>query len=154
MAQHAAELDVLIEHPLTLPAVPRPRPGDVMLTGELRPRQPPWFADVVEEIGRYLALPPNWDGHRARPVEPETVDAALDVMRPMFSVSTPRPVLAPTPRGTISWEWELDGLYVVVEFTSPTRAILFVDDGEVEREEPVQSDFSALLEVLARVNAH
>jgi hypothetical protein len=154
MAQRAAELDGLVEHPMTLPAGAWPQQVDAVLTRELRPRQPPWFADAVEEIGRYLVLPSNWDGHRGRVVDPETVSAALDVMRPMFSATTPRPVLAPTPRGTLSWEWELDGLYVVVEFTSPTRAHIYVEDDGCERDETVQSDFSPLLEVLARVNAN
>ncbi len=60
---------------------------------------------AMSELSKLTALPTNWDGYGAKPIDPATADNARAALAGLLP-NAPAPELTPNPNGTISMEWE------------------------------------------------
>jgi len=63
---------------------------------------------VAEELSRLRQLRPRWDGHRARPITREAIDAAARVLARLLDAQSEVPQFFPLPGGGIQVEWLAD----------------------------------------------
>jgi hypothetical protein len=75
----------------------RARHSDATVTEPL----PGWLAQTDEALQELLRLPPNWNSYGARPISPDNVRAAKDLLRAIVQPDTPRPSVVPTVGGGV-----------------------------------------------------
>ena len=89
---------------------------------------PAWFGPMVRSLERLLRLGPDWDTYGGCPLDPECVNAALELAFQSFRDDTPAPSVVPTSRGGLQFEWHTGGVDFEIEFLSATRVCGLFED--------------------------
>lgn len=89
---------------------------------------PAWVEPTVRSLGQLLRLAANWDTYGGRPVDPNCVAAALDLVFGTFTDDTPTPSVVPTNGGGLQFEWHTRGADLELEFRSATRLLGLFED--------------------------
>lgn len=71
--------------------IPRDRVANPLLT-------------LQRSIEVLAAMPPNWDGYGALPIDPLTAENAMRAVEALSEL--PSPEITPNPNGTLSFEWQ------------------------------------------------
>jgi hypothetical protein len=130
--------------------------GGTSLTFEYRddgnPR-PKWFRGVLAGFAKLAALPGNWDGEGALPVDRQAINRALAAIERLLPASAEAPSIVPLPDSGLQIEWHRSGADLEIEFR-PDGDIQFYYYEETtmdEREGPVGPNFIGIRELLPRV---
>jgi hypothetical protein len=114
---------------------------------------PAWLTDTEEALQKLLSLPPNWDSYDARPIAPEIVRSAVELLRKTARAETPRPTVVPTVRGGVQIEWHIHGIWIEIELLSAERVGILYEDRQdsTELELDLRSDTARLSSLIARL---
>lgn len=109
--------------------------------------------ELVQDIGRLMALGKNWDSYGAPPIDPYIAIAAMRFWLMNFGAGFPKPWVVPTNEGGIQFEWHKGGLDVEAEFRSRNEILGYYSDKETgdEWEGDISRDFEPFKEVLSRM---
>lgn len=77
--------------------------------------QPSWIMWAVRAAQQLLSLPENWDSYGARPVKPEAVVSALELLSMIMRLNTPLPEIVPTIQGGVQLEWHTRDIDLEIE---------------------------------------
>ncbi|MEQ8852908.1 hypothetical protein [Gimesia sp.] len=81
--------------------------GEGLLAERNEPVQ--WLQQCIINIWKLRDLPANWDSYGAKPVNPDSIQFAMEVMNALSSitgVSCPR--IAASPAGNVALSWDLE----------------------------------------------
>ena len=95
---------------------------------EIEGAPPTWVTPTVNALGRLLAMPRNWDSYGARPIDPASVGAAIELAFSLMTDSTPTPAVVPTSGGGVQLEWHTRGIDLEIEIRSPSRISACFED--------------------------
>ncbi|MBI3696221.1 MAG: hypothetical protein HY238_15465 [Acidobacteria bacterium] len=84
--------------------------------------------EIAQALSSLLALPTNWDSYGARPVNPECVSYALQLLRSTMKAETPAPAVVPTCAGGVQIEWHTRGIDLEIEIRSPGQSSVLYED--------------------------
>lgn len=121
------------------------------------------LATLEERIARFADLEPDWDSYGAKPIFPEAIAKAQNVLRSLIQRANPRLEervlsvwIAPLPNGGVLLEWRRAMADVEVEVTADGALDLVVEQRVGEADEtferadiPVEEIASLLDDVLA-----
>ena len=109
--------------------------------------------ELVQDIGRLMALEKNWDSYDAPPIDPHIAIAAMKFWLINFGAEFPKPWVVPTNEGGIQFEWHMGGLDVEAEFRSRNEILGYYIDKETgeEWEGDISHDFEPFKEILSRM---
>jgi hypothetical protein len=124
--------------------------GIVWLTS---PMLPEWMPDAVRDLEQLGALGPDWDSYGARPILPENIVTAFEVLLTLVKQDTPRPFVVPTVIGGVQLEWHTRKADLEIEVVAPLRLqVLWEPAGGSASEVEVVSDFVRLREWVAHLS--
>ena len=95
---------------------------------------PTWFRPSLTALVDLLNLPPGWNSHSAKPIKPENVAAAVQLLGALLGSDMPPPTVVPRVKGNIQLEWHTKRIDIEVYIDSPNRVHVLaedVSDGEV-----------------------
>ncbi|NUQ66492.1 MAG: hypothetical protein HUU20_28860 [Pirellulales bacterium] len=70
-------------------------------------------------MDRLAALPPNWDGESASPIDPEIIEAARNLITGLPEDIGCGPVVVPSADGHVQFEWNAGPVALELEIESP-----------------------------------
>lgn len=104
-------------------------PGhDGELVIEIGGDPPAWITPTLENLGRLLAMPRNWDTYGAKRVDPACVVSAFETALAVMQDETPSPSVVPTSEGGVQLEWHIRDIDLEIEFQSPSRILASFED--------------------------
>jgi hypothetical protein len=115
---------------------------------------PGWLVQTDEALQELLRLPPNWNSYGARPVSPDNVRAAKDLLRAIVQPETPRPSVVPTVGGGVQLEWHTGGIDLEIEIQAPGQYHVWLEDPQENlalQTEIDSADTPRLAELCARL---
>jgi hypothetical protein len=114
---------------------------------------PDWFPTIIASLEELADLPANWDSYGAKPIRRPSILAAIELLLCVVDDKTPAPIVVPTNRGTVMFEWHTRGIDLEVEVFSPGRLhVAFEVAGEdAEQEMEMDSDLSPLIDCIRRL---
>lgn len=89
--------------------------SDVHWWDEVRPLRPTWGDELERSLDSLTALPQGWDGEGASGVSEVAASEAEQLLARVAVDGAPRPFLAPTAEGGVSFEWRSPACTVIVE---------------------------------------
>lgn len=96
---------------------------------------PPWLYTVLGRIQHLMGLRPNWDSYGSRPIEPNSVNYALEFLRTSMPQEGKAPQIVPTSKGGLQLEWHANGIDLEVEVDPAGNVMLsFDNDGRSEEQ--------------------
>ena len=114
---------------------------------------PSWLPRAAERAGNLLLLPFDWDRLGAPPVEPMTIQTALDALCLFMDQNSSLPAWTPTREGGVQLDWHENGIDLEIEFqpSSSDGFAVFVDrEGQIsEWDGPVTSNLDLLRRVFS-----
>lgn len=123
--------------PALTPIWPRPvLPAPA--TAAIIERQFQWSVQVVARLLDLASLPVGWDGHRGRPVSPQSATYALDVLAAVMRPGTPAPSIVPLSGGAVQLEWHRKGWDIELEIGGPGETHLYTRELRTGDEEHVE----------------
>jgi hypothetical protein len=130
------------------------RDGELVVELRLKGEQPAWLEPTIRVMAELLRLPENWSSYPARPVEPEAVAWALDLLSRAMQPHTPAPSVIPTSRGDVELEWHTRGIDLEVHAASPGQVYVYYEDHVRGKEEELElgADLSPLVDILAELS--
>jgi len=75
---------------------------------------PQAFMKSVQGVVDVLGLPPGWNSYSAKPIEPRNAIRAIRLLAEFLEPTTPPPIIVPTVRGGIQFEWHTKGINIEV----------------------------------------
>src|SRR5206468_4162766 len=99
--------------------------------------------------------PENWNSYGARPIRPEIVHVAAQLLRETVNHNTPQPAVVPTVGGGVQLEWHTGGIDLEIEIASPEQFLVYNADSKDETEcelELSPSDLPRLAELITRLS--
>ena len=90
----------------------------VVVTFDFKRQAPLWLSETTRRLAQLINLQPDWNSYGARPVDLESISAALEVLLNIMGPDTPAPELVPTPRGTVQLEWHTHGIDLEIDVLS------------------------------------
>src|SRR5712692_6050436 len=78
---------------------------------------PTWLKRDIECGGKLLLLPLGWNRQAAPPIDPGTIQSALDTLCLFMTESTAAPQWTPTQEGGVQLDWHERGIDLEIEFT-------------------------------------
>jgi hypothetical protein len=129
------------------------RPQAVTLEIELNGEEPQWFRSTLENLATLLRLPTNWNSYGAPPIDPDLAIAGLRLLAATMEDDTPPPVVVPTHRGAIQFEWHMRGLDLEVNVLALDRFAVGYEDLQqsIEWERELSDDLRPLRTALAEL---
>jgi len=112
---------------------------------------PKWMAPVLRRCTDLVQLGDNWDTYGGERVKPSLAIAGCDLLTRLMQEETPIPQVVATPRGSIQFEWHLQGRYLELEVLGPTRVAAFFEAPGEEWEEEFGPDLTRLAEVIRQL---
>ncbi|HEY6323894.1 MAG TPA: hypothetical protein VJA16_20310 [Thermoanaerobaculia bacterium] len=117
------------------------------------PDLPSWMPDAVHDLEQLSILGHNWDSYRARPILPDNIVTALEVLLTLVKKDTPRPYVVPTVIGGVQLEWHTLRADLEIEVVAPLRLhVLWEPEEGSSCEIEVVSDFVHLREWVAQIS--
>lgn len=101
---------------------------------------PAHLAPVVREVSSLGELRPNWNSYGAPAIDPAIARAAVEFMVEHLSPNIPLPAVVPTSRGGIQLEWHCNDADLEVDFQTPVRLHVSLEDLKADREESSERD--------------
>jgi hypothetical protein len=120
----------------------------------VRPRFPLWFVEIVDVLGAYLSLKPDWDSYGGTRIDPQAALEAARLLLTLAAPDTPKPSIFPTPHGGVQIEWHLSHMELEIDVRSPARLEVgyeIYESGE-EEEFEITSDFRPLVALVQRLS--
>lgn len=116
---------------------------------------PTWLLPALRQMVTALDLPPNWNSHGAKGVEPGAVYSALKILLHTARADTPAPRVVPTPHGGIHLEWNTRDIDLEVEPLPAGRVYVCYEDGRTgtEWERELGADLAPLTEALVELSS-
>jgi hypothetical protein len=71
---------------------------------------------AIEGAGSLLVLPFDWDRQGAPPIEPLTIQSALDALSLFMAQTSSLPAWTPTRDGGVQLDWHENGVDLEIEF--------------------------------------
>jgi hypothetical protein len=115
---------------------------------------PEWLPQTEEALRKLLSLPQNWNSYGARPIQPQNVDSAVQLLHQLAGQNTPQPIVVPTVRGGVQLEWHTDGIDLEIEINEPGRFQVLYEQPSKDMElelEVTPADLSRLVELTAQL---
>ena len=123
--------------------------------GVISGREPEWLDSVERQCQQLTDLAPNWDSYGARPVNPITAKAAIEVLRRVVPSSLKvAPVVVPTTAGGLQFEWNVGTRSLEMEFSGPAQVSILYCGEDAEWEKDLAADLTPLSQALARIASH
>lgn len=85
------------------------------------------FAQLRDQLARFLALPENWDTFGAKPVTQDVAARVVTLLFELVQENTPEPFLCPTTTGSVQIEWYVGDISLMLE-VHPSLEVEFVLD--------------------------
>lgn len=79
--------------------------------------------EVIDRLRSISELTDDWDGYGSPAPEPQTLIAALEVLRQFMPTSVATPAVAPTTAGGVQFEWHQGGWDIEVEVLPDGHAV-------------------------------
>jgi len=118
---------VAIERGLSRDAVTSSR--EVTWLGQADSAEPAlWLAAVHRRLESFARLPANWDGEGAHVTSGLALGAAHDLLARVGVDGVPQPFVAAATDGGVLFEWESDGMAVLVELEPRGHRHLTISD--------------------------
>jgi hypothetical protein len=76
---------------------------------------PAWLPAAIEHAVRLLSLPFNWDGEGAPPVQPKSIQKALNTLCSIMNEHSALPQWTPTSAGGVQLDWHENGIDLEIE---------------------------------------
>jgi len=123
---------LLSRRPLSAPARTTDVPSDEAPALEVPPAVTilqPHLHDVFERLVALSGLPRDWDHQGAEPIDPGVIARAIATLRFLVERASrdhfllPRPAVAPSPGGSIGFEWEQGSTILTIECSRDTDAL-------------------------------
>ena len=89
---------------------------------------PTWFVPCVEALLDLLSLPPGWNSHSAKEIEPRNATAAIKLLGDVLDSDMPAPKVVPRVNGNIQLEWHSEQIDIEVYIDSPSSVDFFAED--------------------------
>lgn len=96
-------------------------------------QEPGWFRPTIQALQDLLQLPENWNSYGARPIVPELAATALDLLLETAPAGMPPPIVVPTTRGGVLFEWHLRGIDLEIDVLTGDRLHVFYEDAKADR---------------------
>jgi len=92
---------------------------------------PAWLIPTIERSGYLLLLPFNWDLDASPPIEPATIQQALNVLFMFMGERSAAPQWTPTREGGVQLDWHANGIDLEIEISveTPGGNAVFKDNG-------------------------
>jgi hypothetical protein len=107
---------------------------------------------IISAIDQLRSLPPNWDGYKAPPIDPQVIQAARELILslPDDIITTPKAV--PMTRGRLQLEWHRGSRSLEIEFENSSQLhFLKWDPGmHVEEEDVISASETSAVHALLR----
>jgi hypothetical protein len=107
-------------------------------------------AATMDRIERFAALPHDWNGYGADPIDPGVIETALKFIDrlPTEAISTPQ--MVPMTRGRLQFEWHRGRRSLELELETPTLVhyLKYDPDRGIEEEATLTVDKSSHLREL------
>jgi hypothetical protein len=118
--------------------------------------EPPWFAEVIQTLARFLLFEPNWDSYGGEQIDLRAVISAIGLIGKIMEHDTPPPAVIPTSSGSIQYEWHQNDIDLEIEILSPHSISWFFRDLRTaetdEEEQRLNSDLSKLINYVERLS--
>jgi len=101
---------------------------------------PAWFAPSVTALVDLLSLPPGWNSHSAKKIEPRNVMAAIVLLGIIMDSDVPPPIVVPRVKGNIQLEWHTEQVDIEVYIDTPSTVRFFAED--VAKEQAAEGSLS------------
>jgi hypothetical protein len=126
--------------------------GELMV--EIEGEPPEWLESIGKSLSEILDLRQGWDSYGAKPISPQCVGAALDILLRVMREDTLPPSVVPTSPGGIQLEWHARGIDLEIEILSPTRVRGLFEDLRtgIEWEADLSFDQTRLTEAIGRLS--
>jgi hypothetical protein len=94
---------------------------------------------TLRALAEFRALPPNWNGYGAIPVDHQIIQAAADFILALPSDLAATPKVVPMTRGRLQFEWHRGNRSLELEFESSDRLhyLKWDSDANVEEEDVI-----------------
>lgn len=115
-------------------SVPRPLPPELAASPAWNGREPAWFGPTQRSIQDLLLLPENWNSYGARPIDPDLAASAIKLLVKVAPTEAPPPIVVPTTRGGILFEWHMRDIDLEVETLAIESFHVFYADEREDRE--------------------
>jgi hypothetical protein len=117
-------------------------------------RLPAWLAETERKLREFLTLPANWNSYGARTIQPDVVDATIQLLRRVAQPNMPQPIVVPTVRGGVQLEWHMRGIDLEIELASPEKIHVLYEDTaeEAEWDLELSSSQERLADLTARLS--
>lgn len=99
-------------------AHPRVIPADALSVQDDLAPQVQWRR-CLEDLRNLKALRDDWDGLGALAPDPQLIDSAFVVLRPLQKDGADVPEVSATPTGGVFLEWQGDDIYLEAEIEQP-----------------------------------
>lgn len=105
-----------------------------------------WEPDVLQRVIQLHALPKNWDGYSAEPVNDSVITFALVVINNAMRLTTPAPQIVPMSNGGLQLEWHQKGWDLELSIDQPLKCELYFRDRASGEEQywELSTDYSVL----------
>ncbi len=104
-----------------------------------------WRLEALKKVGRFAALPFNWDSHESAAPSIAVRQTALDLILRVPSDDLPAPAVVPISGGGIHLEWAVDERELEISIEPSGRVdALRVEDGVPVEDDPDRGDIDAL----------
>lgn len=123
------------------------------LIGRYSGAVPAWAQPLLREFAEILSLPRGWNSYNARPIDPQSVADALNLLHGVMPPSAPVPIVTPTNGGGILLEWHTRGMDIELSplpnetYSLYWRDLRAGDENEIEDASDV-TPLAALLQML------
>jgi hypothetical protein len=110
--------------------------------------------EIAQTLSSLLALPTNWDSYGARPIDPQCVAYALNLLRSTMRPETPAPAVVPTSLGGVQIEWHTKGLDLEIEIRSPGQSYVLYEDHRdgAKWEGEIAADLAPLRQLISNLS--
>ncbi len=115
--------------------------------------EPTWQLQVRRQFEDIFSMEQDWDGFGAGPIRRDVMFFAIHVLNRIMRADTPAPHVTPMSHEGLMLEWHENSIDLEIEIEKPGGLWASFEDALVptEKEQPLSSDLSLLVEFLDRL---